>query len=101
MIESEQQINKKSNTTTPKVFSWALYSEVGIEFAILIALPLLIFVFLGQILKFAGFEDWANWALINKRSSPLYNIVGLLISLVLSILLVANKVRQIKKIINE
>jgi hypothetical protein len=104
MIEEPQ---KKPTLPNPnpikdsKVFSWELYMHMMVEFGVIIALPLLIFLFLGPILDFIGLDTWAEWAKYNRAESRLYNALGILGAIFISFYAIIKKILGIQKLLKQ
>lgn len=101
---NEKSLEISQNTTKKpigesKVFNWMLFGQMSIEFAIIIALPLLIFIFLGDILDILGFKQSAIWAKTKKATSNVYNVLGILFAIFLSFYSIISKIRKIEKLI--
>ncbi len=94
-----QPVNSQVPTTKPTIFSWALFVELGMEFAVLTALPLLIFIFLGPILRTIGLTEAGNWADHNRQTNNSYKISGIILSITLSFYIIIKKIREIERLI--
>lgn len=96
----EQKRPSADQKETPKVFSWVLFAEMGAEFAGIIAAPLIIFVFLSQLLALIGLHDAAEWIRLHKQS-PAFNAAGIMGAIIISFLLITKKIISIKKILDK
>jgi|GEM_PF-5625166 len=90
--------NKNSeNGKVSSMFSWGLYTEMAMEFAVLTAAPLLLFIFLGPLLILVGLENAGDWVVRAKRDYALYNIIGVLVAITLTFFMIFRKIKALQE----
>lgn len=100
MIEQEGNNPQKiAENKTGGDFRWAYFMQLSTEFAVYIAAPLLIFIYLGPILGILGLESAAEWANHQKATSNLYRVSGLLLALFISFYSIFKKVKEAHNIL--
>lgn len=91
----DQNPGRKPETPNPSSKYWPILIEAGFEFAFAIAAPLLLFIFLENILTLVGLHAAGAWVADKRDHSPGYNLSGLLIALVLGFYMVYKKIKEI------
>ncbi len=81
----------------PEDFKWVLFSELAMEFAVITAAPLLIFLFLGNILGFFGLKSAAEWANYHRHNSDWYIVIGLFGAVFISFYSIYKKIREVER----
>jgi magnesium-transporting ATPase (P-type) len=90
-----ETLSKQKSSAT--IFSWAEFGELAIQFAVITLAPLLIFLFLGNILEFLGLKSASQWANYHRHNSNLYIVIGLLASIFISFYTIFKKIMEIQK----
>ena len=83
MIENEQ---KEKNNQPAKPAIYFMLFELGIEFALIIALPLIVFIYAGK---------WLD----TKTNHHFFVIVGILLALGLSSYMIYRKIVQVRNML--
>ena len=84
MEENEEQKENKGEKAKKAVLGYMLF-ELGAQFAVIMAIPLLGFIYLGKWLE-------------GKYHSKLFVVAGILLALTLSSYLIYKKIDEVKKL---
>lgn len=84
MEENEEQKENKGEKAKKAVLGYMLF-ELGAQFAVIMAIPLLGFIYLGKWLE-------------SKYHSKLFVVTGILLALALSSYLIYKKIDEVKKL---
>lgn len=98
---TEQAGHNSTSGGDSKVFSWAVFGELAIEFAVLIGAPLILFIFLGPLLKLVGLTAQGEYIEYQRLNNKTYTVTGLFIVLFLSFYGIIKKIRHIEQLLRK
>lgn len=87
-MENQQETQEQKELKARKAVLWHKLIDLGLEFAVYIALPLFVFIYLGK---------WAD----GKLHTKFFVIIGIFLALGLSSYLIYKKIKEIKNLMND